>query len=562
MLRGHSLFGSKHHTKFRPLHFKTIQTAAPSETPKPISYLEFQSNFIKLIEKIAKKNIHSKRNISARMFHELLEDNTLLKKAGNIGQLCVAWPFKSGIRDINFSVKIDRGNTISQIPFSIEFYDHNKENFLTLTVSAHNKLTAEQHECVKSIWTKQDIEEITDNFNELFLAKKIIYINPDQSTSSKEPTTSSSHFSKEAFSKMIDDYKKYSFTYRINNIILKNASQTKNTYQLTLDWLDNKSTPHKLSAAFTRSSAFVKSETSAWPDEFHSEFISEERLLNSFPEFKPYNIACTQCYYTFQVYEDLPDKQGALQHTPIISMWLTTDGSYAELLNIDKGIKLTGNEVVNIYKYFDALFKPKITFLCDGATLKDEKEEQSVCLRAILSIANCKTWYESKITGLRLFEQDGFNNGVFGVVDQNPTRRNKALHELQCLTLNNWHKMLNDKQQKILVNLYKKYVNKSDKTEIVLDQETTLQKLTQLILLASQKNHPKLSMDLITLSNLLHTDMHMPYAYQTYPDVIEKDFWVKSRMYELIWNSFYWIKTQSDEKEGSNSKIAKPAKQP
>lgn len=561
MLTGTSLSGSNHHTKFRPLHFKTIQPVVPPKTPKPISYLEFQSNLIKLIGKIVTKETPDGKNTSIAMFRELLNDNTFLKKTGNIGQLCVAWPNNNNFRNISFHLKISGRKASSQSRL-IEFYDDNNENFLTLSVGTNNKLVAEQHPQTKIAWTIQDIKEIVNNFNELLLAKEICYITPDQPVKSEEQTIGQSHFSKEAFSKMIDEYKPYGFNYRINNVIVKNATKNQDTYQFTLDWLDSKSMPHKLSASFTRASMFVRSEKSNWPVEFQSEFISEERLLNSFPEFKPYNIAPNQYYYTFEVHEDLPDKQGALQHTSIISMWFTTDGHYAELLSINKGTKLTGNEVVNIYKYFDTLFKPKTTLLCDGATLKDEKEEQSVCLRAILSIANDKTWYESKIAGLKLFEPKDFNNGLFGVVDQNSNRRNKALHELQCLTLNDWHKMLDDKQQKILVNLYKKYINKSDKTETILDKETTLQKLVQLILLDSQKHHPALSMDLITLSSLLHTDMHMPYAYETKPDISEKDFWVKSRMYELIWNSFYWIKTQSDEKEGSNSKIAKPAKQP
>ena len=115
-----------------------------------------------------------------------------------------------------------------------------------------------------------------------------------------------------------------------------------------MTWVDENKKNFPIMVCFSRNNLF---------DEDYSWCLQENTLLN-FPEYSSYRMATTQFYCSFMVYEQISKEN----NKEVLKAWFSQDALYGELYEVKKGNQLSGNEILNIYQYFDKLFNIKKTF--------------------------------------------------------------------------------------------------------------------------------------------------------------------------------------------------------
>lgn len=487
--------------------------------------------------------MNSQSSSTQSVFKKFAQTRSLFKKLDDHHyRMIVHWPHRNGYKDITIQSELPKKEDKKHTIGSLHFYDN--EEFLTCNINTNNKLTIIEPKLSQKQsqeWNTVEKEELIDHFNNAIL--------PSNSNHDEKKISTVNTLEKETLDKLIKQYGDYNINYKINNVIIKNATALKNNYIFRINWPDSNKQNHLLEARFTRSMPLNRSNT---------HFMNEKSFLTSFQEYNTYQMNTGQYYYSVTLSEtciDPESKQDLIAPKPVLKFWMTSDAQYGELADVSKG-KLSGNDLLNIYNYFDSFFKIKNTFICDASLLNHDDKSSPIFLRALLPIVTGKTWYESKLPNLSLFESKTINSIYFGEMKQNASARAKALKEVQELTLVKWSAMLDKDQNKILMDLYCNHIKpkakrRSTKKKSVqkLDNKTTLQMLTTSIY-NDAKNKKQITQDLLNLTKLLYADI--PKNYHIKPDDKSADYWLKSRMYILLWGSYYWIK-QRDEKENTAS---------
>lgn len=504
-----------------------------------MSYMAFQTAITKLIEKVTK----AKFNV-ADSFEELIKTKELFKKNGKQFQLHVDWPHQGVYKDLLVNARQIEGNDKVNREQILEFSCDDSQ-FLRISCRGDDEVIIEKNIPfkVRTLWSEIDIDELISNFNQVLRANQITYIN-------KKPQNESVNVNKDEFAQLIHQYKDRNITYRIENVILKNAVKKANEFVFYINWVDSQDEHHLLKAIFSRSDLFYLP-TNDYPG--YSWVFTENALLTAFPEYRQYDINAGQFFYSLKIFE-LPSGQITnASQTEILNVWLTSDALFGELHHVGKGKNMSGNEVLNIYEYLDQLFRVKYTFICDASSLQTDDHSINIPLRLILALATGKTWYENKLSGVRLFECHEFQTVANGVVSQNIERRNLALRELQQLSLKSWYEMLNKNEQKQLYDLYLTYFDSNKPRRSLrlkniqiasFDNSISIQDLTVKIYNAS-KIAKTITPDLISLVELLCGGNKL--SEKLLIDKKAPDFWIKKRVNELLSGSTFWIKERKDE---------------
>jgi len=491
-------------------------------------YVELQTRMLKMMERV-----HKKKMSVYSAFSLLVADDELFGNQPK-GGWRIAWPYHDSFREI--TVKANSCEETGHI--KLEF-SYQKRRFLTLSWQKGNEIIA-RIQAANGEWTKTDVSDLIDHFNQVIRAKRITYVGGAIVDIQKNNIHS---FNKEEFDKFIQQYSENHLTARINNVIIKNAAKHANDYTFKLEWPDSQNHPHQLKVTFSRADKFSAN---------YSWFVNEKTLVNMFPEFNKGELNTGQFYYSLKVSELADSKEQATQQeVEVLSLWLTLDGLFGELRDVNKGVHLSGNDVLNIYQFFDQLFKVKNTFICDASRLVNEDDTVRIPLRLISALSSGKTWYESKLSGVTLFECSQFETVYDGVINQNKQRRSEALKELQMLPLQKWYAMLDSAGKMALRDIYvsdgkcqaprpKRSVRLFEKSQAqtVDFGKTTLQELTTKVY-SKAKDLKQITPTLATLVKLLCDDHENT---DNKPEENRPDFWVKSRVRELMSGSLFWVK--------------------
>lgn len=366
-------------------------------------------------------------------------------------------------------------------------------------------------------------------------------------------------YSKSEFEQIVSQYQDVDLTCRIDNIIVKNAKKHAlvrgEEYSFNLNWPDSADNPHTLKVTFSRADHFGKK---------YSWIMDEKTLLTQFSVYAGKNIQLGQRYCSLSVKEISPSekKRKKYKHKKneieILSVWMAMDGLVGELRDLKKGKYFSGNDILAIYSCFDQIFKIKSTLICDESRLADKKDNIRIPLRLLSALCTGKTWYEAKLPGVKLFECHKFKSAYNGLVTQNSMTRNQALQELRELRLSTWYKML-DQTGKLTLNrlflMLRNPENQLDKNSrrslrlfihrqqnIINFGKATLHELTTVLFNDSKKKRI-LTRELEEFSYLLCGSLNHDYKEKVSKS--ESDFWVKSRVREILWGGYFWIKEAS-----------------
>ncbi|MDR3492240.1 MAG: hypothetical protein P4M12_09410 [Gammaproteobacteria bacterium] len=530
------------------LENKEEETLEPSLI---LSFMEFQTGLIEL-----SKQIDSERISPKQALQKILSLPKILNKSDTDATgLFIEWPHELGNRIINIVIeKIDDSTNDVHILKLIL-----KKVFITIKLRVNHEMIVEYDLSDKKDknlrWKKEDIYELVNEFYSIIKVRKIIYkdiyANTQESIVKKNRNW---HFNQAQFNQIITQYKMNSITYRINNVIINNAQRKLDDYKFFLNWPIKDDAVVSLKIVFSQADKFYlpKGDNAGY-----SWFFTERQLLSSFADYKQYPINPGQYYYSLKVYEKA-DKRTKEKDKEVLNVWLSNDAKYGELHSVHKGKSLSGNDVLNIHKYFDQLFQIKNTFICDDSHIKLDKKSIKIPLRLILALVTGKTWYQTKLPGVKLFECKNFKSAHDGLITQNQDNRNLALLELQNLTLEKLYTMLGGAEQKSLVALYKNYIPHpqilhratrgflffltGDQT--LLGVKTTLRELVTEIYEQSKADKSKLS-DLECITHILCKDSGLGGEDIKPMEEDSLGYWYKVRVNELLWNSFFWIKTEA-----------------
>jgi hypothetical protein len=234
-------------------------------------------------------------------------------------------------------------------------------------------------------------------------------------------------------------------------------------------------------------------------------------------------------------------------------MWFTLDGVMGELSHIESGGGLSGTEVLRIFQYFGQFLRIRHMLICDNATIRSSQSNISIPLRLITAIADEKTWIEKHIPGMRLMEGN-IPVGQLVSLNQNSMSRKKALCELQKLTLSDWQKMMSADQSEKLQILFDNYFStdgssrqsfpklfsrkKNESEKHCSMENVTLQMLASAVYRES-KESDGITGNLIILNELLCGNIDMEFGNIAIP-MTSSDFWVKSKVKQLLWGSYVW----------------------
>ncbi len=397
------------------------------------------------------------------------------------------------------------------------------------------------------LWPLTAIHEVVDLFNILLQAHKIQYGNSGCITVGTS-NLGAIKYSGEEFERHMTKLSKYNLTCRLNSSVVAYLPPQGNTYQFKMDWFDAVSSKqHRLNVTFVRGEKFVTN---------YSRFLTENNLLNLTPTYQ--HVKPGQLYYSLKIEQSVrqPDtwsknniRTENYSELTLLSMWFTLDGLVGEIRAINPGENLSGNEVLRVYEYFARLLKIENVFIYDDATLEDTVKNAKIPLRAISAIATGKTWFE-KLPGVRLFEGKHLPVGAHDVISQNSFKRDAALKELQGLPLEKWYSMLDKTQQKILYGLHQYYWPRKQPSGIfsrgskAYDPnpahfgDMTLKNLAERVYQESKK-HRRCTLELSKLNDLLCGTVGLTIDSLRWV-ANAPDYWVKSRIYQLLWGSLIW----------------------
>lgn len=538
---------------------KTTVTSAPKilfstfkeEKPKSIHYIEFQTHKLNLIQTIkefkmspreALVELKNSREIFKKVSRKFVHGKTRISTEEYA--VIINWPHRDGDREVKIILSSKDKNSDG----IIEFFDQGRE-ILTLTLLHENEIHVERNKEFRREWNDSDIQSLVNHFNEIIGANKIHYNYTPDIDDQKPLASDKKHpLNPEQIKNYFSDSYKYSqITYRVQQSFLTQDNIQKNQFDFYLDWTDSQKHHFPLHVTLSRDNPY------------DSYFASENTFLKLF--YPKYTIPSHQVYYNLSVRE--------LNDNEVIQMNFTTDCQFGELYNIDKGTfkykhgtSLSGNEVLKIYNFFDEIIPIQKTMICDASKLPSSNPSIKLYLRLLLPIINGKTWYESKLSNISLFECKNIKVRGNVMLTQNLAKHSKIINELQHFQLRKWFKMLTKAKQKILLDLFAKYFNEKEEAksenikENLLNSSITLQQLTKAIYEQS-KTASTVSNDLINLTYLLSnkTDKN---GFINPKDINPKEEWVSSRIHELLWDGYYWIRTKpSDSQKEQEEKSEK-----
>ena len=525
----------------------------------PMPYMEFQTKLLKVFERVNSRKISTKAS-----FAELATTSTLFHDNGDNLVLRVNWLHHDGDQELLIYAIPELDEEEQDVGYTFQFYSGDR-HILTISYDHDNEIKVQQHHSSGNgvQWNNIDISNLVDEFNQVFHAKRINFISKKMKDEvcveiRKNDITC---FSKEEFDQFIHQYQDYNLTYRINNVILQNSSKRGNNYTFKLMWPDSMDHCRQLKVTFSRADLF---------EENYSWFVNEKILLKSIPEYSQEGLKTGQYYYSLKINEVMDETETSSKHeAELLCLWLTVDGLVGELRDLEKSSHFSGNDILNIYLYFAQLLKVKNDFLCDESKLMSDDRSIRVPLRLISAIATGKTWYENKIPGLTLFECHKFETKANGVITQNRAARSKALQELQKLPLRDWHKMLDEQQREVLASLYK---------SVTSDNSVFLRRSTRL--LAKKGGNAKINFADMTIQDFTTKIYNDAKASKAITPALARlvellcdgislladnnslrpsmsDYWVKSRVRELLWGSYFWVKKSEQQNELEEGKQCK-----
>lgn len=366
----------------------------------------------------------------------------------------------------------------------------------------------------------------------------------------KDPQAGRTIFSAEEFQRMMTMYRQSSLHVRIHHLMINHSKQHANQHSFNLFWTDSTLHYHALKATLTHSYSLASGS---------SRFLNESSLMELSSKYFNHELKTWPGYYRLDV-EEIPSANPEIPNNKLLMMWFTLDGFIGELQNVRAGQNLTGSEVMRIFQYFNDFFQIKNLFIYDETALVHHQDK--LPLRVITTIATGQTWLERQVTGLRLFDTANLAVSELKTIRQDSQRRLQSLRELQTLPLRKWHAMLKADQQKILEELYIKYFppkkekssyslfkgSAMDKTKAAMFGDDTVQMLAAVVREAA-KEQKKMPQELLRLSDLLCSNIMVEFGLAlTAGTKKPADYWVKSRVQQLLWESLIWIQQRPTER--------------
>lgn len=531
---------------------------AGSNNGKTLQYIEFQTAIVNLA------NFIKANHLSVRhAFTKLATSATLFKQLSDTAyEAAVDWPYHDSHRTLVFQCKFNYDQTVNSGQYVIRVRYH-KTCFLELSSTSNNELIANIfYKNASKYWHDEDILELIDDLNDALNAKKLIIKHKNTLSSILDLyRIKNNHIGKDALDGLIQKYQTSAISYRINHVIVPYSTFQHNRYLMHLDWRDQSDQLHKLNVRFSKADFFYEPIAG---NRGYSWVFSEQTMLSHFPEYSAHNIQVGQHYYGLSVCE-VTKKDGSDRddETSVLDIWLTNDGNYGELHGVHRGKKLSGNDVLDIYRFFDRLFQVKKTFFCDVSSLNNGDLSVRIPLRLILAIMTDKTWYQAKLPGVTLFECQDFPTIANGRITQSKASRDQALRELQSMTLRQWYLMLSEEGRSQLLDIY--YENYREQVGHITRRtrlstsaaanimktlgKLTLKDFTATVYQASKKSG-NMSRSLIMLTKLLcgTTDADSQLIAV---DQLAPDYWVRHRVNVLLNDSLFWVK----EHEHSDSRL-------
>lgn len=491
---------------------------------RAMSYVEFQTHLLDLAQVASGREMQT-----GKALQKMLERPGFFVDKKTHHELRFMWQYKNTEREI----------VILATPYGLQF-SYQDHIFLTLNLKGRTELIQVENVEEKYDWTAREIEELINHFKE---ALQIHDISPSVFSAQLY------HYDKKSFKKMLKAYSDYDLTYRIQKTLVEGGRQRLNDFTLRLDW-PYQGEVHPLKLVFSRAQRFSRDFNAG---ELYSWLLTEETLLTYFPHYGQYHIKPGQYYYCLRAYEIEKNAIGKEEHQ-VLAFWLALDGFVGELRTVHSTPTFPGNAVLSLFSLLDKhLFQIKNTFICDASNLFNEDKSIKIPLRLILALGaedveSGKTWYQRKLPGLTLFNCHHFISSANRVITQNSCLRDQALAELQALSLDSWSQMLDRERQEQLQQLRDNYFDKGE-----------AQTLNVLVIKihAHARAEKRITSDLALLVRLLCENTRVfkdtkPFAQD------DADFWVKSRVEELLGKSRFWLRQRDEKGPASDGSDERP----
>lgn len=346
-------------------------------------------------------------------------------------------------------------------------------------------------------------------------------------------------FSQEEFKRMMIKQEQENLPSRIRLTMLRNSIPGDQPYtrKLYLYWTDKEKHIRPICVRFSLGSEFSPS---------ISRTLNEQNLAQLVAGFNRGDFRAKQKYLNMSIDEVAA---AGSQDVTLLTMWLTLDSFVGGVGSLNAGQNINTGETLRIYNYFAEFFKIENLFICDEVELNDRLTEKALPLRVISALATGKTWLQSGIPGLKMVDVRHFSVTPTDAIHQNATARNAELEELQKLTLERWHEMLDQNQRIALTVLYERLFPKrrssavffkrtSTATKESIFGEDTVQTLAEIIYKEVEDK-----LQITDNFKLLH-ELLTGHSYLQYGNIPlnrnSNDFWVKSRVQRLLWGSYVW----------------------
>lgn len=503
---------------------RQLRSTRNSASPKTIHFIEFRTALIKLFSQISQKQLSVQESFAA-----LKKDKKLfVKQDDKSSQLLVNWSHRMGNRDLLIVIP-DKQN-------EIHFSDDG--GFLTIQIKDDELLIKQQKH---DMWDETDIRDLVTQFSEILQAPKITFLSDKHHNETELKPIKS--LTKSCLNDLLDQYQNTSVTYKINEIVLKNAKKNDNMFAFNFVWKDEKGRAYPLVVCLGRNKPY------------NSYFLDEESIYKLF--YPTYKIDTGQYFYALYVFEP--------NNHIIIHDRFSSDGRFGELYQLERGnVKyahenyLSGSENLKIHQFLARLFNPEKIFITDNAVLCGKKS--FVPLRLMLGLTD-KTFYESKLNA-KIFKCSSLKTKYEGVVWQNERLFEMHGKQLKRLSLTEWHQMLVSERNRLL---QKKAENLSPEEELSLraptiladlihkyidetQQKATLEDLAKKVFAASNQEKQKgPSEDLILFSQILCKGMEQD---DKKIDPLSHDASVTDKVKTRLWRAGrFWYHTLPEEEK-------------
>lgn len=347
-------------------------------------------------------------------------------------------------------------------------------------------------------------------------------------------------FFSEEFERIMLNHEQHQLSERITKVFVNHSLPTASGRELFLYWTDTDKHLHALRVSFSFSKNFPARQV---------KYINENNIVDIIPGFRNASFKKAQEYFSMTV-DELTDSR--FDEPRLLNMWFTMNGFIGELRHVQAGQKIGPDEAMRIYEYFAGFFQIENTYVCDDVMLQDGKHGYQVPLRVIAAIATGKTWFERHMRGLKLIDVKRFAMTANEFIQQDASARLQDLADIQSLSLEKWHEMLDEHQKPVLMAIYERnmpkrrssgsavFFRKSNAQQVKesVFGESTLMNLTE-VLYKEALVQKTVTADLWQLYELLSG--HVSLQFGSIPlDRRSGDYWVKSRVQKLLWSSCLW----------------------